>query len=327
MNVLAILVCCRWGLDTGIEAGPAAVSCEDSVVTLWAQPINPPANYLIEWEDGQGPGVFLVVNPAETTEYRVFLTDLDSLDVYQDQTKVLVHPLGADLVQDGMFNDEDWLAFYAGWGGAPDPIALDPDGDQRVSILDWFYFCNFDAVPINTPPTLSVEDVVTPFQTGTLIPYQIDDEEQTPSLGIASQPANGVAFILSGQLRYDPNPGFAGTDHFEVFASDGILQTPPRSVAVEVLEADTYQKLREDIFLVYCKACHLGGVVSGGLSLDTYAMAQQGGNSGAAFVAGNPSLSPLYLRVANGSMPLGMEPLSALEIERIRLWIERGAIP
>jgi len=84
-------------------------------------------------------------------------------------------------------------------------------------------------------------------------------------------------------LRYDPNPGFVGTDRFEVFASDGILPTPPLSVTVEVLAADTYQKLRNDIFVVYCKACHLGGVVSGGLNLDTFATAQQGGNSGAAF--------------------------------------------
>ena len=114
--------------QTGVDAGPAQVSCEGSVVTLQATPIDPPANYRIDWEDGAEPGVFLVVNPSLTTVYRVFLTDLDTSQVFEDVATVFVHPTSADLVPDNMFDQLDWNALFAAWGEPPTGPEYDPDG-------------------------------------------------------------------------------------------------------------------------------------------------------------------------------------------------------
>ncbi len=321
LSVFAVML-----FQTGVDAGPAQVSCDGSLVTLAATPINPPSNYLVEWEDGVAPGVFLVANPPQTTSYRVFLTDLDTLQVYEDTTRVLVHPTSADLFADGMFDELDWLVFFSNWRGDFITPELDPDGDGRISILDWFYLCNFNVQPENTPPSLTIEDVTTYQNETVIVPYIADDNEQTPQLIVAAQPFHGTALLLSGVLRYVPNPGFTGNDSFEVQVTDGYLTTPPETVEVLVLQPDTWSDLYDDIFFVWCKACHIDAV-SGGLSLSTYALAQQGGVSGAGFIAGDPGSSPLYLRVANGSMPLGFDPLSFEDIERIRLWILRGAAP
>jgi len=310
--------------QTGVEAGPARVSCEGSPATLAATLTNPPLNYLLQWEDGMDPGPFLVASPTQTTTYRVVLTDLDTLQVYEDTTRILVHPFGADLVPDGNFNEEDWLALFQAWGQPPVQPAFDPDQDGTVSILDWFYLCNFIADPINTPPTLQVDDQVTFKNENLNIDVVISDEEQQPILQIAAQPLHGSAFLLSGSLWYNPNPDFVGTDTVEVQVTDGTYTTLPRTINIQVLEPDVWADLFNNIFFIKCKACHIDAV-SGGLSLSTYGLTQQGGNNGAGFIPGNPSNSPIYLRVADGSMPLGQPNLSAQEIERIRQWILRGA--
>ena len=103
----------------GVDAGPAPASCGGSIVTLAASPINPPARFEIQWEDAPEPGIFLVVTPLETTEYRVFLTDLDTDIVYEATTRVLVHPGSPDLFSDGILDSKDWGQWYAAWGEAP----------------------------------------------------------------------------------------------------------------------------------------------------------------------------------------------------------------
>jgi hypothetical protein len=310
----------------GVDAGPARVSCDGSTLTLQASPINAPANYLIEWEDGLGPDVFLVVNPTETTTYKVTLTDLDTSDVYEDTTTVLVHPGSSDLNTDGSYDSEDVLMFFASWAGPVSQADLDPTGDGRVDILDWFYFCNFDDDPPNTPPSLVVDPAFTFTGETVIINYFVEDAEQTPMLVIDKLPSNGFANLLSGVLRYFPDSGFTGVDSFEVYASDGYLSTPNETVNVEVLPLETFTDIYNDILFPYCKACHIDAV-SGGLSMATYQTTQTGGNSGAGFVPGNPELSPIYLRTVNGDMPLGMPPLDTRDVERIRLWILRGAAP
>ncbi len=312
--------------QTGVDAGPAQVSCDGSTVTLAATPINPPVNYLIEWEGAPAPGVFLTVNPTATTTYRVSLTDLDTNQVYEDTARVLVHPLTSDLFPDGMYNGQDWLVYFAAWGAPPGQPELDPDNDGSVTVLDAFYFCNFDVLPPNTPPRCTFNDTFTFSNQEVDIEYDIDDDEQTPVLQIVSQPANGTALLFEDRLIFSPNPDFVGTDSFEVNCTDGFLTTPNETVVVEVLEPDTWTDLYNDIFFVSCKACHIDAV-SGGLSLSTHALAQAGGVSGAGFIAGFPELSPIYLRVADASMPLGLPPLSSIEIERIRQWIINGALP
>ena len=313
-------------VQIGIDAGPVRTSCQGSLTTLVAEPVNPPPNYLIEWEVGMEPGPFLVVGPVETTQYRVFLTDLDTSMVYEDTTQVLVHPGSADLVPDGMFDQMDFFAWVQGWQMDVTNPDLDPDGDNLVTVLDWFYFCDFDANPVNTPPSLSVEDGITSQGDTLVVPFEIEDDEQVPSLQIQTAPVNGFALVINGQLRYTPDSEYVGMDSFEVFATDGTFQTPTELVTIQVIEPDTWGDLFDDIFVPSCQACHIDAV-SGGLSLATYELAQAGGVSGAGFVGGNPELSPLYLRVADGSMPLVGPELTELEIERIRIWIIKGALP
>ena len=312
--------------QTGVDAGPALVSCGASTVTLKAFPMNPPANYLLEWAGAPGTGPFYVVNPTETTEFQIFMTDLDTNTVYTDTTRVLVHPGNPDVFPDGELDALDWLAFFSNWENPDAGSDFDPDADGEVTILDFFYFCNFEVSPPNTPPSLSISDAITYRNEAIEIDYTIDDGEQIPELVVDVDPSHGVVFQLAGDLFYDPNPEFTGEDQFQVYASDGLITTLNETVHVEILEPDTWDDLYNDIFFVYCKACHIDAT-SGGLSLATYGAAQSGGLSGAGFIAGNPDQSPIYLRVANETMPLMMDPLSFQEKERIRLWILRGAAP
>ncbi len=261
-----------------------------------------------------------------TTSYRVFLTDLTTLDVYEDTTEVLVHPGSADIFPDGNYDTQDWLTFFSSWAGPVTSTGLDPDDDGSVTILDWFYLCNFDVDPPNSPPTLAVSNAFTVEGESVVIDYMMDDPQTAPLLQVATPPSNGFVTIISDVLRYTPAGGFVGDDTFEVFATDGSLSSPNEEVTVTVLQQETFGDLFTGIFEVYCKACHIDAV-SGGLSLSTYQSTHTGGNSGAGFVPTLPNLSTVFLRVPDNTMPLGMPPLSTEEIERIRLWILRGAPP
>ncbi|CAM2065330.1 PSCyt1 domain-containing protein [Sulfidibacter corallicola] len=309
----------------GVDAGPAPASCGGSIVTLAASPVNPPARFEIQWEDAPEPGIFLVVTPLETTEYRVFLTDLDTDIVYEATTRVLVHPGSPDLFSDGILDSKDWGQWFAAWGEAPPDEDYDPDRDQVLTLLDWFYFCNLVDFPENTPPSLTVEATTFTFESQSVsISYEANDAEQQPLLVIARQPDHGFVNVINGILRYLPDEQFVGNDSFEVAATDGRLTTLPETVAIEVLPPDNYTDLLTDIFEVHCWACHINAS-EGGLNLSTYDEAETGGNSGPAFIPFEPNLSPLYDRVVSDEMPLGRDPLSQLEKERIRDWIQRGA--
>ena len=81
--------------------------------------------------------------------------------------------------------------------------------------------------------------------------------------------------------------------------------------------------------------CHRSGNTSGGLRLDTYATVMLGGShrgTNPEVVPGKPLESLLYQKVSmtqppvGQRMPLGGPYLSLAEIERIRAWIEAGAV-
>ena len=73
-----------------------------------------------------------------------------------------------------------------------------------------------------------------------------------------------------------------------------------------------------------CTGCHGN---SGGLNLSTYSSLMEGGNSGAAIVAGNHSESYLWQKVNDGSMPPGNNPdLTSEQVELIAQWINEGAL-
>lgn len=79
-----------------------------------------------------------------------------------------------------------------------------------------------------------------------------------------------------------------------------------------------------------CADCHSGDARKGGLSLDTQAGLQQGGDSGQpALLAGDPDHSPLLQRVTSADpakrMPPKGDPLTEAEVETLRAWIAEGA--
>jgi hypothetical protein len=93
-------------------------------------------------------------------------------------------------------------------------------------------------------------------------------------------------------------------------------------------EAD-YERDIKPVLQSRCYACHGALKQEGGLRLDTGRSIRQGGDGGAAVIAGKPADSLLLERVSASEpgerMPPEGEPLSAAQIERLRDWIRDGA--
>lgn len=80
-----------------------------------------------------------------------------------------------------------------------------------------------------------------------------------------------------------------------------------------------------------CFECHGEKKAAGGLRLDSAVALAKGGASGAVVIARNPAESELLRRIAlpkndNDVMPNRGEPLTAVEVAKIKAWIEAGAI-
>ncbi|MEW6129742.1 MAG: PSD1 and planctomycete cytochrome C domain-containing protein [Acidobacteriota bacterium] len=83
------------------------------------------------------------------------------------------------------------------------------------------------------------------------------------------------------------------------------------------------------IFERHCLACHSAKKAMGGLRLDDATAAMNGGISGAVIIPGKASESRLLQRILGlkdeARMPMGSAPLSNLQINKIRRWIDEGA--
>lgn len=93
-----------------------------------------------------------------------------------------------------------------------------------------------------------------------------------------SKPKNGAAQIVSGKIRYTPDPGFVGTDSFTYTASDGELKSTA-TVTVTVSYPDNY-KPSSAIFMI-------DDTVTGGGDIDT--SKNLGSGSGTVTVISPPS--------------------------------------
>lgn len=78
------------------------------------------------------------------------------------------------------------------------------------------------------------------------------------------------------------------------------------------------------ILVSHCLECHRGAEPEGGLNLTELALAQQGGDSGAAIVVGNAEHSSLWERVSSDEMP-PKHPLSQVNKAMLKQWIDEGA--
>jgi mono/diheme cytochrome c family protein len=77
-----------------------------------------------------------------------------------------------------------------------------------------------------------------------------------------------------------------------------------------------------DLFKQKCGLCHTGDPILGGLDLSSYQTALEGGNSGPAFVLGDPDSSVLMTIQSAGGHP---GQLSEEELSLIKEWIEGDA--
>src|SRR5271163_416145 len=91
----------------------------------------------------------------------------------------------------------------------------------------------------------------------------------------------------------------------------------------------TYQEHVSNVFRSRCGSCHNPDKQKGGLNLDNYGSAMQGGGSGKVIEPGDAANSTLFLAITHKEEPK-MPPNSAkipdAEIELIRKWIEGGAL-
>ncbi|MBX9627507.1 MAG: hypothetical protein K2X82_27145 [Gemmataceae bacterium] len=90
--------------------------------------------------------------------------------------------------------------------------------------------------------------------------------------------------------------------------------------------AVTFAKDVLPVFRTNCLSCHGGmGEPKGGLDLRTLAATLKGGDSGPGVKPGEPDASPVWVSIADGSMPKGGKKMAEKDKEVVRAWIEAGA--
>jgi len=96
----------------------------------------------------------------------------------------------------------------------------------------------------------------------------------------------------------------------------------------------TYADDVDPILQKHCAECHVAGqqgAVASGFLMDSYESIMKGTRFGPVIDPGSAMSSSLYILVSGKGkltidMPHGRDPLSAEEIETIRVWIENGAV-
>ena len=88
----------------------------------------------------------------------------------------------------------------------------------------------------------------------------------------------------------------------------------------------TFKEHVMPVFQARCIECHGDPSIKSGFDMRTLASIKTGGNGGPGLKVGEPEMSYLFERIADGSMPpRGKSPLSKSEQNLIREWIAGGA--
>jgi len=95
----------------------------------------------------------------------------------------------------------------------------------------------------------------------------------------------------------------------------------PTPGADQLVSSDTWDGFYKALFRNRCGTCH-GATKVGGLSLETYQDALEGGKSGPAIVPGEPDASELVQMQASGNHP---GQLTIQELDKVINWIQSGA--
>ena len=96
----------------------------------------------------------------------------------------------------------------------------------------------------------------------------------------------------------------------------------------------TYAEDVEPIMQKHCAECHVSGAQGAeatGFLVDSYESLMKGSEFGPVVAPGSAKTSSLYNMVSGKgnlavTMPHGRKPVSAEEVETIRVWIEKGAV-
>ena len=92
-----------------------------------------------------------------------------------------------------------------------------------------------DSNGINSPPGCSNVSLTTDFDTVGTVTADCSDFDGNPlTYAIVSQPANGTAAVIGGDLSYTPNAGYSGSDSFSYNANDGAADSGVATVSVTV---------------------------------------------------------------------------------------------
>ena len=114
----------------------------------------------------------------------------------------------------------------------------------------------------------------------------------------------------------------------QLFAVTALACSATSARAEDVID---YVKQIKPILKERCYSCHGALKQKASLRVDTVVLMREGGDNGAAFLAGKADDSPIMHRVTSADPAKRMpplsegEPLTAKQIELIRRWIEQGA--
>ena len=134
----------------------------------------------------------------------------------------------------------------------------------------------------------------------------------------------------SKQVVLTTSGGHANLSGIEIWRGVGDISAPtaePETPLPEVTPAvaQLFSKQVAPILSQHCIECHHGAEAGGGLDLATWKGMTQGGETGPAFIAGDPAQSLLMQHIVSGEMPKKRPPLSANDQLALRQWIEQGA--
>ncbi len=118
------------------------------------------------------------------------------------------------------------------------------------------------------------------------------------------------------------------TDILQPTTTPPTAQTPVPAEQPAVVE-EPGVSFKDDVQPILAERCAIPGCHAapgaGGLDLTAYDTFKKGGNSGAAFDAGNGKGSLVVKRIDGGGMPLGGPPLNADQVQLFIDWIDAGA--
>lgn len=110
-------------------------------------------------------------------------------------------------------------------------------------------------------------------------------------------------------------------------------EAPAAPAFARLDEAEIYRHLVQPVLQARCVSCHGPDQQKGELRLDSPEAILKGGDSGPAAVAGQSAESEMIRRIwlpeghEDAMPPRGRKPLTVLEAELIRWWIDEGASP